>query len=141
VGFLLKDGTIVDSDGSSDLAFSVAAAGDYYIVVRHRNHLAIMSHDPVSLPNSTVYDLSTAQIQAYGTNPLKLLTTGLYGMYVGDYNLSNSINSIDWSTTNGCMKESGTAGYKQGDFNFTGSVNSSDKAFAKPNSGLSTWVP
>lgn len=46
---LLKtDGSIVDLNGSSSLGFSVEP-GDYYIVVEHRNHLAIMSPNAVTI--------------------------------------------------------------------------------------------
>jgi lysophospholipase L1-like esterase len=41
-GFLKTDGSIVDLDGSSPLAF-VVDVGDYYVVVEHRNHLPVMS--------------------------------------------------------------------------------------------------
>ena len=41
--FLKSDGTIVDTDGTSPVQFTGLSAGNYYIVIRHRNHLAIMS--------------------------------------------------------------------------------------------------
>ena len=50
--FLMSDGSIHDIDGSNRVNFIGLSSGSYYIVVIHRNHLAVMSHDPVSLPNS-----------------------------------------------------------------------------------------
>jgi photosystem II stability/assembly factor-like uncharacterized protein len=47
-GLLKSDGTIVDSDGFTNLNFNVAA-GNYYIVIYHRNHLPIMSPTAISL--------------------------------------------------------------------------------------------
>lgn len=47
---LRNDGKIVEDDGNSKVSLNVAA-GDYYIVVKHRNHLPIMSSGLVSLPN------------------------------------------------------------------------------------------
>lgn len=42
--FLRKDGQVVDTDGTTtELEFENVPNGDYYIVVRHRNHLAVMS--------------------------------------------------------------------------------------------------
>lgn len=41
-GFVRKDGTIVDLDGTSQLVFTVDE-GEYYVVLEHRNHLPIMS--------------------------------------------------------------------------------------------------
>lgn len=46
---LRKDGTIVDLDGTSALAFKDLLLDDYYVVVRHRNHLGIMSSGVVAL--------------------------------------------------------------------------------------------
>ena len=46
---LLKpDGTIVDADGCSPLHFAFPA-DDYYVVVKHRNHLGVMTSTAVSL--------------------------------------------------------------------------------------------
>ena len=135
--FLLNDGTVVDIDGSSDLNFTSAASGDYYIVIRHRNHLAIMSASLVTLPNPSVFDFTSAL--PYG-GQAKTLATGVYGLYVGDFNLSNTVNAVDFSTA-GYLSESGTAGYKQGDFNFSGTVNASDGPFCLSNSGIASQVP
>ena len=38
-----RDGDIVDVDGMGSLKFSQANAGQYYLVVKHRNHLSVMS--------------------------------------------------------------------------------------------------
>ncbi len=46
--FIKKSGVIVDLDGSSSLQFS-KPIGDYYIVVKHRNHLGVMSSSAVGL--------------------------------------------------------------------------------------------
>ncbi|MBK7106407.1 MAG: hypothetical protein IPH62_14095 [Ignavibacteriae bacterium] len=45
-GFIKENGTIVDVDGESPLAF-VVDEGSYYVVVEHRNHLPIMSSKKV----------------------------------------------------------------------------------------------
>lgn len=47
-GLLLPDGTVVDVDGVSPLIF-IQVPGDYHIVVKHRNHLGIMTKNPVTL--------------------------------------------------------------------------------------------
>ncbi len=67
-GFVLNDGTVVGPDGSSPLRFGVKE-GSYYIVVKHRNHLTIMSKDPVALNNATItsYDFTTGSDKYYGT--------------------------------------------------------------------------
>ncbi len=47
-GFLKTDGTVVDLDGISPLAF-VVDEGLYYVVVEHRNHLPVMSSTKVNI--------------------------------------------------------------------------------------------
>jgi len=83
--FIKSDGSIVDLDGSSAVAFpGTIASGNYYIVVRHRNHLAVMSAGVVALsPTSGVYDFTTGTDKYYGADA-KLLTGGVYGLYAGD---------------------------------------------------------
>ena len=81
--FLKSDGTIVDTDGSSPVTFTGLSAGDYYVVVRHRNHLAIMSTSAITLSSgsTTSYDFTTAQSKAYtsGTDPMVALSGGGFG--------------------------------------------------------------
>ena len=50
-GLLQRDGDIVAADGSSPLGFN-AAPGNYHVVVKHRNHLSVMSAAPITLINA-----------------------------------------------------------------------------------------
>jgi agmatine deiminase len=58
--FLLNNGNVIGTDGSSPLLM-IAPEGNYYISVIHRNHLPIMSKDPISLNSTTavLYDFTT----------------------------------------------------------------------------------
>jgi len=47
-GFLLQNKTIRDVDGINPISFTLPE-DDYYIVVKHRNHLPVMSANPVHL--------------------------------------------------------------------------------------------
>lgn len=47
--FVQKDGDIVDVDGVSPVIFIGFSAGDYNIAIKHRNHLAIVTDQPISL--------------------------------------------------------------------------------------------
>ena len=96
--FLKDDGTIVDIDGSSPVSFNGVSAGNYYIVVRHRNHLAIMSASAIPLSsNSSLYDFTSSQSQAYitGTDPMVALSGGGFGMIAADANNSAIITAAD----------------------------------------------
>lgn len=75
--FIREDGMIVDIDGSPDVNFNkyppYINAGNYYVVVRHRNHLSVRSASTLALStSSTSYDFTTAQSQAY-QNPANLV--------------------------------------------------------------------
>jgi hypothetical protein len=45
--FLRNDGVVLDRDGSDTLKFN-APENDYFIVVKHRNHLSVMSDEAVT---------------------------------------------------------------------------------------------
>ena len=58
--FIRNDGRIVADNGTTGYIKMDIADGDYYIVIKHRNHLAVMSANPVSLnaSTSTLYDFT-----------------------------------------------------------------------------------
>ena len=66
-GFLLKDGTITDLDGVSALRFKGTAAANYFVAVRHRNHLGIRTaaNQAFVLETNTTYDFTGTQANAY----------------------------------------------------------------------------
>ena len=69
-----RDGDIVDLDGVSPLGFN-QFPGSYYVALKHRNHLGVMTQSAVALGLSTTpLDLSLASTTTYGTNARKSLT-------------------------------------------------------------------
>jgi len=143
--FLKSDGTIVDLDGVSEVTFSGVPLGvfDYYIVIKHRNHLAIMSANPVTLsPNpTTLYDFTTGSVQYYGGNiGAKDLGSGMWGMISGDGNGNGQVQNND--SENIWKPDNGSSGYKNSDFNLNGQVQNNDNEnYWKPNNGKGTYVP
>ncbi|MBS4034507.1 MAG: hypothetical protein KGZ85_08590 [Ignavibacterium sp.] len=149
--FILSDGSIVDLDGSSPVKFTAASTNDYYIVIRHRNHLAIMSANSVSLSSSldgtyltgggSEYDFSSAQSQAYssGSDPMRLIS-GTYVMMSGDSDKNGSILAPDyslWFTQNGIG-----VGYLDEDFDMNGEVLAPDfNLHWIQNNGTQSQVP
>ena len=141
--FIKSDGTIVDTDGTSPVTFTGLSAGDYYVVVRHRNHLAIMTATAIPLIGSstTSYDFTTSQSEAYGTNAMKDLEGGVYyGMFAGDANANGQIQNNDRETY--WVVQNGQAGYKESDYNLNGQVQNNDnETYWVPNNGKGTQVP
>lgn len=141
--FLKSDGSIVDLDGVSQVKFKGINPGNYYIVIRHRNHLPIMSANGVALGvSSSLYDFTTAQTQAYGINAMKDFGGGVFGLYTGDANRDGLVTSTDFNVFNPKFT-SATSGYEYSDFNLDGLVTSTDFNFFNPNftSAKQTNVP
>lgn len=62
-----RDGDVVDTDGVSPVAFTVGN-GNYHVVVRHRNHLGVMSASTVALSGTAAtVDFRLAATATYGT--------------------------------------------------------------------------
>ena len=124
--FLLSDGSVVDLDGVSNVKFPGVAPGDYYTVIRHRNHLAVMTANPVTLSFSPVlYDFSTAQTQAYGTNAMIDLSGGILGMITGDVNASGDFSATDLALVRIGIRD-GETGYINKDLNLSGDMSTVD---------------
>ncbi len=132
------DGVVVEaSDLSSQVAFSGVPAGDYYIVVRHRNHLPVMTAGVVTLSTGamTQYDFSSASTQAFGTNPMKLLEAGVYGMYAANGNIDSFVTALDFNVYLPDEKAAQT-GYRFADYNLDGFVTALDFNEYLPNEKL-----
>lgn len=141
-GFLLKTGRVVDIDGFSDLNFpTIPSTGNYYVVVRHRNQLSIMSNATIN-GNGSLCNLSILA-NIYGGDA-KLLETGVYGMYAGDANADGDIQwnvgEPDYITWN--LNTGSGIGYWPGDVNLDGQANVTDRnVFGSPNQDITTKVP
>ena len=71
VGLLQRDGDLTALDGVSPLGFC-SNAGNYRVVVRHRNHLGCMSGTYLLSSTATDIDFSLAGTSTYGTNARKV---------------------------------------------------------------------
>lgn len=80
---LQRDGDIVAADGTSPVQFQTVP-GDYYVSVRHRNHLGVMTSTQRTLGSSpVVVDFRTASTATYGTNARKTVGSAL-AMWAGN---------------------------------------------------------
>lgn len=140
--FLLKNGKVVDVDGVSPLAYDLNITDNLYVVVRHRNHIGVMSANALT-PFGRVYqyDFSTDATQAYGgVIAHRNMGNGVWGMTSGDGNSDSQVGNGDkidvWSP------QAGNSGYVQGDFDLNANVNNQDKVDSwGPNSGLGGQIP
>ncbi|MBN1340882.1 MAG: hypothetical protein JXA03_16260 [Bacteroidales bacterium] len=140
--FLLNDGSVVTLDGYSLPIFTCSPVNSLFAVIWHRNHLGIMSANPL-LESGGIYsyDFTTGSGQVYGGgNAHKQLAPGIWGMIGADGNTDGQINNSDkidvWSP------QAGLNGYHSGDFNLDAQVNNTDKnELWTPNTGLGGQVP
>ncbi len=140
--FILSNGQIVDLDGSSNIQFNQVINQQLYIVIRHRNHLGIISAFPLSESNNVYqYDFSTGSEQAYGGSNSQIeLSPGVWGMIGGDGNLDGVIDNVDKTFT--WTNNTGEEGYYSGDFNLNGNVNNQDKNLIWViNFGKTSYIP
>lgn len=78
---LRNDGTILNPDGSSPLKVT-ASSGSYYVSVRHRNHLGVMTANPVTI-GSTV-DFTSASTAIYGGADSQVIVGAVNAMWGGN---------------------------------------------------------
>ena len=121
---LQRDGDIVDLDGLSPLTFSDLIADDFYIAVRHRNHLGFRTSSAQTL-TSTVSSINftNGSKTTAGTNALKIVS-GVYMMYCSDGDGNGVINAVDKNKV--WLLQNGQSNYLRGDFDMNGVVNAVD---------------
>jgi hypothetical protein len=89
-GLIQRDGDVVDLDGHSSLRFLDAPAGPYYVALRHRNHLGVMSAEALDLsPIMTVVDFTDTTFLTNGIHAqvkLKLKDKYVSALWAGDLN-------------------------------------------------------
>ncbi len=138
--FLMSNGTVTNLESSSILSFTGEIDDSLFVVIRHRNHLPVLSATPLTKSSEGVYnyDFSTSVDKAYQSGQKDI--NGFAVMYGGDANADGIINADDmndnWNT------EAGTAGYLSGDIYFDGQSDNKDKNdIWIENCGISSVVP
>ncbi|HFA48393.1 MAG TPA: hypothetical protein ENJ95_05170 [Bacteroidetes bacterium] len=155
---LQADGDVVDVDGVSDLSFTNAPAGPYYVVVRHRNHLGIMTAEAMDLsPIVSTVDFTDPATPTYGEYG-QVEINGVNYLWGGDFNANgrvvyqgpyNDINYLFADIVNDQVEQGQdeilanwiTLGYERSDINLDGQViyqgPSNDRALMLFNTTLS----
>ena len=144
VGLLQRDGDLVSSDdGISPIVFGVEI-DQYYVEVRHRNHLNIMTATPISLQSTgnSILDFTNPNTLTYGMNAQNTVG-GKNVLISGNANQDKQVNATDfnakWLPQNGQTYNYFT---QQADFNLDGQVNSSDfNTQWLPNNSKQSRVP
>ena len=129
--FLLNNGALADLNGVPIPLVTISKQGASFVVVRHRNHLAVMSNSIPSNAAGTFANNFGLLANAYkkpgaSSEPEILLPSSTsYGLWPGDANKNNSVNSIDLNAVKAAISIL-LSGYQFQDVNLNGGINSLD---------------
>jgi hypothetical protein len=139
---LRDDGAVVDPQGESSAALPGLAEGEYYLIVRHRNHLAVMTASAQSFTANepAVYDFTAEQ--AFGVGAMKTASDGRAMLWGGDGNDDGQVTAADFNAYSAATS-TGTEGYNVADFNLDGQLTAPDFNLFSANTvqGAQTGVP
>ncbi|MFC4634688.1 leucine-rich repeat protein [Dokdonia ponticola] len=121
---LQRDGDIVGLDGTSFVTF-IEEEGDYFIAIKHRNHIGILAAVPAPL-SSTVSTIDFTQDAAFakGENLALTQVNGTFAMIAGDADGSSQILNTD--ITEALTLAGGSEAYSTADADMNGFVLNSD---------------
>lgn len=86
-----RDGDVVGLDGTSPLQFG-SFSGSYFLALRHRNHLGVMSASPLSFP-SAQWDITAPGQRTWGTDSRK--TVGdVRTLWSGDVSFDGEVKYV-----------------------------------------------
>ncbi|MEZ4990795.1 MAG: dockerin type I domain-containing protein [Saprospiraceae bacterium] len=142
---LQRDGDIVGLDGLTPVSFPALIADDYYLLVRHRNHLGVMTQNTLALGLSPLsVDLSNVSTPVYTNGgTARLNVNGTLVLIGGDANHDGEVNAAD--INNEWLLQNGQAyGYfsSMADINMDGEVNAVDyNLFILLNNSLIAQLP
>jgi hypothetical protein len=97
-----RDGDVVDVDGVSPVKFSNLVGNEYYVALRHRNHMGVMSANtvflnlvgtPVNFTNGSVpeFNFGVQNGINYATLAQKDLNPGVRGLHAGNAEPDNKV--------------------------------------------------
>lgn len=131
--FVRADGTIINEFGNEVVRLPNIAAGNYYISIKHRNHLPFLSNNTISLPNSVALDFSSAANIEGGANQAVMVGAGLYAMPAGDVTLKGTVTFADYNAYKQALGGMNT--YHNADLNLDGNVSPDDFNLYRQNAG------
>ncbi|WP_179334648.1 hemagglutinin protein [Winogradskyella costae] len=121
---LQADGDVVATDGISVVNINVSP-GNYYVMVSHRNHLGVLTANPINLSGSaTVLDLTANSVLVMGdANGIANMSDGNYALFAGDFDGNGQIQNSD---AVGALPFIGLSGYLNADIDMNSQAQNTD---------------
>ncbi len=97
---LTQSGQLLSADGNTNILFPSLSTGNYYLAIRHKSHLGVISSVTIPLgPTTPVsYDYTSAVSQALGNEQLdNLPNSNQVGLFAGDFDNNGLINNVDFN--------------------------------------------
>lgn len=117
-GFVMTDGRLMTVDGQNNTLYIKDSNESAYVIINHRNHLAVSTPFPVNLTYNPTIDFTDKNYTAYGTDARRLRTDKAT-LWAGD------------ATGNGVIKYNGAANDRVAILGKVG--------FANPNNSVSEY--
>jgi hypothetical protein len=138
--FVKSDGSVVDTLGNQPSCVLPEINDSLFVVIRHRNHLAVMSSHAMTLTADTYnYDFTDALAKAFGNGAgYKELEAGAFGLVAGDADADGSVFMSDralWRANLGL-----TLTYLPTDFDMDASTFMSDRTLWRANIGTANPI-
>jgi photosystem II stability/assembly factor-like uncharacterized protein len=136
--FLDSASIVFSTAGSTSFSFSKVINGNYYIVVRHRNHIETWSKLSQSFVTGITvnYDFTTSANKAFGDNMKQV--GSIWVLFSGDINQDGVIDALDRSA---CWNDRNLSGYYASDLNGDGVVDALDRSICWNNRNLIVQKP
>ncbi len=91
VGLVQRDGDIISNKGDSLIVFPSAMANNYYVSIRHRNHVCLVSKIPFELSEDNVPMVDFTKQETFGINAAVAMNETTFQLWAGDVNQDNSV--------------------------------------------------
>lgn len=141
---LLSDGTVAGVDGNKYISFEHLKENQYYVIIKHRNHMSVMSAEKVTFTGGSIteanrIDFTQKMEKAFDNagafsdqTPLKVIN-GKCLMYGGELNGDGLITGADSQIF---FTQVFSIGYNTADISLDSQVNAVDQAFIEDNNGV-----
>lgn len=142
---LTRGGYLIDPSTQLMVTITDVQPGSYYLVFRHRNHLAVMTDtpQPIERTNRSWVDLTTGSGVFGGASAQKVVGVGadgrrVFGLIAGDVDHDHDILRVDQALV---WTERDFEGYSRFDTDMDGIISTRDWNISWNNRGSSSVVP